>query len=87
MRFKSTEHQEFYNKAKAIFGLGLISSSLMESLENECKEESDADVKKYYNHVTENDPIIHSNRFPAWEELSYENKVAWREKYIRNKQP
>jgi len=35
--------------------------------------------KRYYDHMTDNDPIIHSNRFPLWSELD----DATKEQYIK----
>lgn len=37
-------------------------------------------AKKIYNHMTDNDPVIHSNRFPTWEELSDEMKDEYRQR-------
>lgn len=34
-------------------------------------------AKKLYTAHTDNDPIIHSNRFPSWEELSTNDKQLW----------
>ena len=35
-------------------------------------------AKKIYDDETDNDPIVHCNRFPSWHELSKEDK----QKYI-----
>jgi hypothetical protein len=34
-------------------------------------------AKRLYNHTVDNDPLIHSNRFLSWEELSPEIQATW----------
>lgn len=34
-------------------------------------------AKKLYNDFTSNDPTIHCNRFPLWEELSEQHRNQW----------
>lgn len=34
-------------------------------------------AKLLYNHFAGNDPIIHCNRFPSWEELSEQHRDQW----------
>ncbi len=34
--------------------------------------------RRWYDHVTGNDPIIHANRFATWEELSPDGRAEWK---------
>ncbi len=43
-------------------------------------EDSDKAARDAYYHMTDNDPKIHSNRFPTWDELSEEEREKWRMK-------
>lgn len=38
-------------------------------------------AKKIYDYETDNDPIVHSNRFPSWEELTDEQKTEYYKKF------
>ena len=40
----------------------------------------DIAAEKAYTHMTDNHPVIHSNRFPTWRELPTEQKREWRVK-------
>jgi hypothetical protein len=35
-----------------------------------------------YERMTDNDPIVHSNRFPSWSELTEEQRQEWRNKVM-----
>jgi len=37
-------------------------------------------AKKLYYEYTGNDPVIHSNRFPTWDELTEKERQEWRDK-------
>jgi len=39
-------------------------------------------AKKLYNKHTDNDPIMHSNRFAPWEDLDDKAKESWRQRVI-----
>lgn len=39
-------------------------------------------AKKLYADHTDNDPIVHCNRFPSWEELGNKAKDEWKHKAI-----
>lgn len=47
----------------------------------------EAKAQKLYEAMTDNDPIVHSNRFPAWWELSVEAKTEWLDKACSLAQP
>ena len=38
-------------------------------------------TKKLYYKFIDNDPIIHSNRFPTWDELTEKTRQEWRDLY------
>jgi hypothetical protein len=42
----------------------------------------DAKARDLYHASTANDPTVHCNRFPAWSELTGQQKWPWREKAI-----
>jgi hypothetical protein len=37
-------------------------------------------AKTAYQRITDNDPVVHSNRFPSWSELTEEQRNEWRRK-------
>jgi hypothetical protein len=39
----------------------------------------DTEASKLYQRYTDNHPTIHSNRFPAWSELTEDEKQKWRD--------
>lgn len=41
-------------------------------------------AKQLYNNTTDNDPIVHCNRFPTWEELDATSKKKWKIKAKEN---
>ena len=42
--------------------------------------EINEEAKKLYYEITGNDPVVHCNRFPTWEELTEKTRQAWRNK-------
>jgi len=34
-------------------------------------------ARKLYTQMTDNDPVVHCNRFPSWDELSSAAKSIW----------
>jgi hypothetical protein len=46
--------------------------------------EIDKLAKRLYNEYTDNHPIIHSNRFPSWEELTENTRDEWVERAHRS---